>query len=211
MRRPGLGRDLLAAQAVEPGHALRVALGHQQRLARLHVVDEVDHLAPLGLVEELGQHGVAVARRERRDDPGEGGVLPHRRQPQALGDLGADIDVRALGLVAGPVGLQRRGRDVRAELQLAAGDQGRGWDRRGLRRARRRARRGRAGCRGAPRIRAARGGQGRDTGKQADQQRGTSSSATTRARRLRQHHRSLLGGVRCGPADEASAPARRSP
>ncbi|MDR6354078.1 hypothetical protein Q3H58_000749 [Pseudomonas psychrotolerans] len=93
---------LLTGKVVQGMDALRVALGHHHRLAGVHVVDDVDHLAALGLVEQLVDEQVALAGEQRRDQAGEGHHVPfHLFVAEALGDLGAEVDGEALGLLVG--------------------------------------------------------------------------------------------------------------
>ena len=121
-----LHRDLDAGEIVEAVDVLGIALMHQQGLAGIHVVDEIDDLAALRLVEELGEDGVAMLGLQRRDDAVEGRVGEFGGDAEALGDLGADIDVGADRLVVLVEIAERRAGDVGAVDDLAgAGDIGR--------------------------------------------------------------------------------------
>ena len=107
------------AQRAEPGDVVRVALADHDRLAGVHVVDEVDDRAPGRLVEQLGQDRVAVAGLQRRDDAGERGVDPLRLGPEPGRDRVAEVDVRPGRLLPVDVELQRRRGDVGAEPERA--------------------------------------------------------------------------------------------
>ena len=72
---------------------------HQQSLAGIHVVDEIDYLAALRLVEELREDGVAMLGLKRRDDAVERRVGEFGLDAEALGDLGAEIDIGSDRLV----------------------------------------------------------------------------------------------------------------
>ena len=100
---------------------LGIAGADQERLAGVHVVDEVDGLAPLGLVEKLRDDRVALLRQKGGDKAFEGDILPLHLDAEPLRDLIAEIDIRSdrLGILVQE--LKRRARHVGAVDNLAGG------------------------------------------------------------------------------------------
>ncbi|MNI61841.1 hypothetical protein D3C73_1171310 [compost metagenome] len=103
-------RHLVRGQVVQGLDALRITLGHHHRLAGVHVVDDVDHLAALGLVEQLIDDHVALLRQQRRDQPGERRDAPlDLFVTQALGNRFAHVDLQPHRFLLHVERHQRRG------------------------------------------------------------------------------------------------------
>ncbi|MNG14494.1 hypothetical protein D3C84_982500 [compost metagenome] len=112
--------------------ALWIALGHHHRLAGIHVVDDVDHLAALGLVKQLVDDHVALSGQQCGEQSGKGNDPPfHLLVAQALGDLQPQVHGQSLGFLRLIEGHQRRRIHARAvdefiDLEQTLRDNGRG-------------------------------------------------------------------------------------
>ena len=87
------GSDRLTAEIVGRVDRLGIALGDHEGLARLEERDHVDLLQPVGRDVLGADDDVALVARQRRNDRVEDRVLYVKLQPEALGDLRADVDV----------------------------------------------------------------------------------------------------------------------
>ena len=130
-----LDGDRLAGQVLERLDVLGVAGRHEQALADLQVVDEVDLLGRSGVTFMPLMIRSHLLGLEGGDDAVEAGVVDLGVDPEPLADVVGDIDVGPLG--RGPVlrvELLRRVADVDAPDELAGvldglghDDRGRGW------------------------------------------------------------------------------------